>query len=66
MRVWPHLFDGAARVAVYSGAGSVDDGDGNLRLKLVHPLQHRSLSPAVGNGHILKSCFPTVRIQTNN
>lgn len=55
----PHLFDGAAQVAVYAGPGPVDDVDGDLVLKLVHPLQHRPRGPAVVNAHILKGRFPT-------
>jgi len=59
MRVRPHLLQGAARVEVDAGSGSVDDGDGDLGLKLVHPLQHRPHSPAVVNGHIIKGRLPT-------
>ena len=66
MRAGPHLFDAAARVAVYAGAGAVDDGDGDVRLKLVHPLQHRPRSPAARNAHILKGGFPTVTIQKDS
>lgn len=66
MRVWPQLSDGAARVAVYAGAGAIDYSDGDLWPQLIHPLQHRPLSPAVGNSHILKSCFPTVTTQKKN
>lgn len=64
MRVGSHLFDGDAWVAVYAGAGTIDDGEGNLRLQLVHPLQHWSFSPAIGC-HVFKSCFSAVVKQSN-
>ena len=63
MGVWPALPDAAAGAAVDAGAGAVDDGHGDLGLKLVHPVQHGSGSPAKGVGHILKGCFPAGTVQ---
>lgn len=60
MRAWPHPFEGDARDAVYAGAGAINDGDGDIRLQLVNPLQHWPLGPATWRSHILKSSFPTV------
>lgn len=59
---FPH---GISRVTINAGAGSVDEGNGNISLDLAYPLQHRSLSPAVGNGHVLKRCFSTVNKGNN-
>lgn len=59
MRAWPHPFEGDARDAVYAGAGAINDGDGDIRLQLVNPLQHWPLGPATWRSHILKSSFPT-------
>lgn len=49
---WPQLFDGGPRVAVQAGPGPVDDGDGDVGLQLVHPVDHGPLGPAVGDGHV--------------
>lgn len=48
------LPDGGPRVAVHTGSGAVDDGDGDVRLQLAHPVDHRPLGPAVGDGHVPK------------
>lgn len=46
------LSDGGPGAAVHAGPGAVDDGDGNVLLQLVHPVDHGPLGPAVGDAHV--------------
>lgn len=59
MGVWPQLFDGVAGVAVYAGAGAVDDGHGDVGVDQANTLQHGPLGPTVGNRHVLESRLTT-------
>lgn len=60
MGVWPQLFDGVARVAIYAGARAIDDGHGDISVDQANALQHRPLGPTIGNRHVFESCFTTI------
>lgn len=62
----PGFLECISRVAVDAGAWSINKGNGNVSLDLTDPLQHGSLSPAVGNGHIFKSSFSTETDRESN
>lgn len=60
MGVWPQLFDGVARVAIYAGARAIDDGHGDISMDQANALQHWTLGPTIGNRHVFESRFTTI------